>query len=209
MEINFASHNLNKANFGTRKLFALKLNQTLPDSTTRKVDAFISELVEEDKQDATTFLGKLGRTQWGRQILHAFHTQFGKKSNYDPNKRFFVVECPEFPMGEQAKAIARIDTHPYNIVLNHLNSASDCNPHEKIKGAGSSMLYLASKMAKELDKNSFTLESSSDGFRFYDHMGLKYYNDKGKKCFYLTFYDMDNFISKLENKYSIQEIAKI
>ena len=100
MEINFTSHNIHRANFGTRKLFSLKLQQLMPDSTTRQVDAYISELVAEDKKDVTTFLGKLGKTKWGRQILHMFHTQHGKKENFDPKRRFFVVECPEFPIGE-------------------------------------------------------------------------------------------------------------
>lgn len=209
MEINFTSHNINKQNFGRTRLFSLKLNQVLPDNTTRKVDAFISELGKEDMGEIVPFLGKLGKTRWGRQILHMFQAQFGAKGEIDPLKRFFIVECPEFPMGEQAKAIANIKINPGNIVLNRLNSATDCNPNEKIKGAGASMLYLTSKMAKELNKNSFTLESSGDGFLFYDHMGLKYYNNDGKKCFYLSSYDLDDFIPKLENKYSIKEIAKI
>lgn len=204
MEINFTSHNINKQNFGRTRLFNLKLNQVLPDNTTRKVDAFISELGKEDMEEIVPFLGKLGKTRWGRQILHMFQAQFGAKGEIDPLKRFFIVECPEFPKGEQAKAFANIKINPGNIVLDRLNSARDCNPQDKITGAGSAILYLLATMAKQGRKNSFSLESTSDAFRFYMDMGMKFYGGDGTRNFYLSSFDFDNFISKLANKYSIK-----
>ena len=199
--------------FGSLPIYKAKLTQPFfLRPFLRAKDVFISELDSTD-------IPRLGKayddywyqTRFGPRIISEFEYAFSEPfRTMKKPERFFVVESAEpLPEKRKIKALALAEIHKDHIKLQLLQSQRETRKCFSQGGAGSCLLYVISRAANLLGKNSVELASAKQAIDFYkSQCGFKERITHRCTNFFLDRKRMPVFGQDVAQRYSIKPLVK-
>ena len=192
----------NITNFGSRPLYRATLLSKKLFNKPEPVEAFVSMAEKKDFGREALGYRRWFFTTYGDDILYLMEEQskHPKKVNAD----FLLVDIPSFAAKKQVAAMASYNVGYDNLILKALQSKSEIALFNRIKGAGSLIVYALSKIAQKNDKKAIVLSAATGAKKFYKKLGFK--NIEAKE-FMLPKEKYEMLQRKLEEKFHITEVT--
>ncbi|MCR4880479.1 MAG: GNAT family N-acetyltransferase [bacterium] len=185
-------------NFGGIPLYRAILQQKKLLTQPEPVEAFVSAFEKSDICRAALDYRKWWLTRFGDEIIN---TMEEKVVHYKrvPND-FLLVEVPSAPKEKQVAAIASYNLQKDKLILSAIQSKSEVAIFNKIKGAGSFLMYALSKKAEEKRVGGIFLQAAREAIRFYEKLGFRQI-EQNEYC--LPRASFRKFQKQMEAKYKI------
>ena len=210
--------NNNVPSFGSKKIFSVCLKKIAPNMEESFQDAFVSLLNKEDVPVVEQSKHVWNNTLGGGIItnfLDAFKDIGGAYSKYQDclkNYKFFAVENPVEKDGNK-RIIGLISMYPdgKSLVVDKLQTVNGLPGEEKIKGAGSVLMYAASRVAEAMGKNKLWLRSAQEKktLDFYSGIGMSKITSSYNNFFELFADNFSNFQSKIAKKCKLKALCNL
>lgn len=202
MKVDFK--NTNNRNFGSIPLYRAVLKQRRLFGKARPIEAIVSLAEKTDLDRIDLDPDRWFFTSFGEDVIQDMSRMAPSyiKQNYDGG---LLVEIPTNAAGKQVKAMASFSTNSDYVCVNALQSKREILPFNRIKGAGSLIMYAISKIAQEKHCPKISLYSALGSTGFYRKIGFE--RNFGR-FFDLGSSKIEGFQRRLEEKFQIKEIAK-
>ncbi|MCR4880661.1 MAG: GNAT family N-acetyltransferase [bacterium] len=199
--------NANIQNFGSENLFSARINKyNSQTEQTEPVDVFITRLEASDTQRVEKNIDDWQKTDFGAELYAWLKKMSANPNNAEVKKSdLYAIEALDKDGTKTIKAMALATDSPEDkaIFLDILQTLNLPEQAEKLKGAGSCLMYALMNLAKQRSADTVSLEASTSAIPFYQKLGF----DSDRLWHFLVEKDkIDELEQTLKEKYSIEEV---
>ena len=195
--------------FGSKKLFTAQILRKNPQTQAEEpIDVFITRLDKSDIERIEADSKNWENTESGDIILNSLKVNEKiEKPEQKENRKFYGIELPQ-KNGKRkiiAMAYATDSFQDNSVYIDFIQTLKPPYIEEKLKGAGSCLMYAILDMAKNRCAENISLESSTPAIPFYQKLGF----DSDRLWHFLAQKEQMNAMhSNLRQKYLITEAEK-